>query len=154
MALTLSTKLVNDLMTAGSFKTLLEDVSGGSGFKITVYSTTRPASADTAPGGTPLVTITAAGGLPLTFDATATAGVLLKDPAETWSGTAAATGTAVWFRVSRFSEDATITSTTLHRFDGSIATSGGDMNVGSTSIVSGAPFLVTAGSFTLPQGSV
>lgn len=81
---------------------------------------------------------------------TAAAGVLSKDAVEVWSGNAVATGTAGWFRI-RGSNDAGGASTTLPRVDGAVATSGAQMNLGSLTITSGAPFVVPTGTLTLPK---
>jgi hypothetical protein len=45
----------------------------------------------------------------------------------------------------------TATSTTAVRYDGAIATSGGEMTLGNLSLISGAPFVLSAAAFTLPQ---
>lgn len=78
-------------------------------------------------------------------------GVLSKD-SDTWSGTAVATGTAGWFRVRGRGDDGTAadSSKVFPRFDGAISTSGAQMNLGSTTITSGAPFIVPVAAFTLP----
>lgn len=81
---------------------------------------------------------------------TVSGGVLSKDATETWSGDAVATGTAGWFRI-RGSGDTGGSSTALPRVDGAIATSGAQMNLGSLSITSGAPFVVPTGSITFPK---
>ena len=86
----------------------------------------------------------------LRFDASV-AGVLTKLAADTWSGNAIADGTAGWFRLREAGDSGLASSTTAARLDGSIATSGGDMNLGSLTISNGAPFVVPAASFTLPQ---
>ena len=153
MALALSTKLVNDMLTTGSLKSIMEAAGGGNGFKIAIFGTSRPAAADTASGGAPLVTITAAANAPCVFEATATDGVILKAVAQDWGGTIASTGTAVWFRVYRFNDDPTLASTTLPRFDGSCSSgASSDMVMGSLTLTAAAPFIITDASFTLPKG--
>lgn len=150
MAISLSTGLVNGLISSGSLKNLFESAPAN-GFNIDIFSNTKPANANLASGAAPLVTIKAAAGAPCTFDATPTEGVILKDPAETWSGTATAGGTAVWFRIYRAGETSTDADGAKMRIDGSCGTSGADMNLGTLTVVNGAPFVVTAGSFTLPK---
>jgi hypothetical protein len=119
---------------------------------IDVYSGTQPASADDAPTGTKLVTIysdgTATG---LSWEPTAVNGTTSKLNSETWSGTVLSTGTAGWFRLREASDAGTSTSTTAARFDGSVSTSGAQMNLGSLTLTMGAPFVLTAANFTLPQ---
>lgn len=82
----------------------------------------------------------------------AAAGVLSKATAETWSGTAVATATAGWFRMRSSIEPGTaLDSATIYpRYDGAVSTSGSQMNLGSLAITSGAPFLLSSASFTLP----
>ena len=58
---------------------------------------------------------------------------------------------AGWFRLREASDAGTAQSTTAARMDGSIATSGAQMNLGSLTLTQGAPFVLTAATFTLPQ---
>lgn len=80
------------------------------------------------------------------------AGVLVKLSTETWSGVNAAAGTAGWFRIESAVTDAgTLDSTeSIVRMDGSISTSGADMNLGTTVFTSGATTTLSSGSITLP----
>lgn len=82
----------------------------------------------------------------------ASSGTLSKDDAQTWSGAAAASGTAGWFRfVGAVADSGTTDSTDSQvRIDGSISTSGADLNLTSTAIASGATQTVSAFSLTLP----
>ena len=88
----------------------------------------------------------------LRLDYNAVAGVFTKDTTQTWSGTAAATGTAGWFRYvgSVVDAGALDSSAAFLRMDGSIATSGADMNMSSTSVTSGALQTLSTFSFTIP----
>lgn len=148
MALRLSTGLVNAMMATASFKEALE---GASGFLLDIYSGVQPANPDTAASGTLLVTISLGGaGTGMHLAASAVAGAIAKAVAETWSGTAVATGTAGWFRIRLTTEAGTAASTTAVRADGSIATSGADLTVGSLTVTSGAPVLLASAEFTLP----
>ena len=148
MALRLSTGLVNAIMATSSFKAALE---GGAGFLIDIWSGTQPATPDTAASGVLLATVSlASAGTGIHFETAATAGALPKKVSETWSGNGVATGTAGWFRVRLTTDAGTAATTTLARMDGSIATSGADMNLGSLTVTAGAPFLIPSGSFTLP----
>lgn len=146
MATRLSTGLVNKLMDTGSFKATFT-----AGF-IDIYSGTQPASADDAPTGTKLLTVysdgTSAG---LHFAAAAVNGAIAKLSSETWSGTIQNGGTAGWFRLREASDSGTSVSTTACRLDGAISTSGAQMNLGSLTLTQGAPFVLTAANFTLPQ---
>ena len=68
------------------------------------------------------------------------AGALSKLSTQTWSGTTAVTGTAGWFRLVGAKADAgAIDSTGAYvRIDGSIATSGADMNWSNTALTASA----------------
>lgn len=155
MTIRLSTALAKAIMDTGSFKAAMENA--GDGFLIDIYSGPRPADPDTGAnlsGQTKLVTISVGGaGTGLLFDATAPAGVLPKSTGQTWSGTILADGTAAWFRARlKTGDDGLSTSTTLKRFDGLVAVSGGDLTIESLGFVLGAPFSVASAAFTLPRG--
>ena len=123
---------------------------------IEIYSGAQPASADNAATGTLLGTVTKAGGAftpgtstnGLTWG-TPSAGVVSKST-DLWQFTGVAAGTAGWFRLKGNALDDNLSSTTLPRLDGSIASSGGDMRVATVSIVTGAPNAVHIFKLTLP----
>jgi hypothetical protein len=80
------------------------------------------------------------------------AGVLSKD-ANVWQGTAVATGTAGWCRFEAAVNDPGTLDTTpfvISRIDGAVATSGAELNMGSTAVVSGAIQSVASFTITLP----
>jgi len=151
MALQLSTGLRNGLLNATGFT---EAVNDGI---IYIYTGPQPTNADTAVQGTLLLRITVnngawAAGSPtngLGFDAPA-AGVLSKAAAEVWRGLGVVDGTAGWFRLCGNVADAGGASTTLPRLDGSVAISGGDMNLSSIAVVTNAPTTIDVFQFTLP----
>ncbi len=147
MALKLSTGLVNKLMDTASFKTIF------AGCSLDIYSGVQPASANDVPNGTKLVAVSldGLGVTGLTFEASATDGQLEKNSSEVWSGVGIAAGTAGWFRLREAGDAGTASSTTACRLDGSISTSGGDMTIGTLTVAIGAPFVIQAGSFTLPR---
>lgn len=118
--------------------------------KIAVYSGTQPATADLAATGTLLFTLSLNGGATGLSWEDAAAGVLNKASAETWQGTAVAPGTAGWFRCYQSGDDPANAETSLARFDGAAATSGGQMSMSSTAITSGAVQTLSSFSFTLP----
>lgn len=150
MALRLSTGLRNALLGTDSFKEIMADGV------IRIFPGVQPTSADDAEGATHLVEITLAsaaftpgapeGGLEF---GDAAAGVLPKKTGEVWSGVATATGSAGWFR---FYPNARPTgaSGSAARFDGSVATSGAQLNMSSTAITSGATTTIDSFSMTLP----
>lgn len=108
-----------------------------------VRSGTIPANADTAPTGSVLAAMT------LPADAMGTAAAAAAAKAGTWQDTSAdATGTASWFRV-RESGDAGTTNTTDERMDGTVGTSGADLNLDNTSI--NITQQVTINTFTVTQ---
>jgi hypothetical protein len=80
------------------------------------------------------------------------AGVLTKLSTQTWSGVAAATGTAGWFRIEASVTDAggLDSSEAVIRLDGSIATSGAELNMTPTSITSAATQTISSFTITLP----
>jgi hypothetical protein len=87
----------------------------------------------------------------LTFGDSA-AGVLARNTAEVWSGTAVADGTAGWFRyVGAVTDPGTSDATeTYIRLDGNIATSGANLNMSNTAIVTGAVQTISGFSLTYP----
>lgn len=118
--------------------------NGGS---IDVYSGTQPADANTAlSGNTLLVTLT----LSATAFGTATASgtapsrIVTANANSIASATGAATGTAAWFRCYASNGTTVI-------FDGSVGTSGCDLNLTSTAITSGESVSVTSFSITQPE---
>lgn len=124
---------------------------------IKIFSGSQPLTADDAETGTLLCTITKASG-PFVPGAAAN-GLVLGDTVGTnaihklstdiWSGVNANTAAAGWFRF--YANDATAgASTTAIRVDGTVANSGGQMNVSSTSLVSGVTTTVDAVSISIP----
>ena len=128
-----------------------------------IFTGPQPASADDAETGAELIPITLGSGVfvpgspenGLNFRQVADA-TLRKaiDPAtgvaETWSGVAIASGTAGWFRI--YANDVTEgASLSAIRIDGSIATSGAQLNMTSTSIISGVTTTVDSVNMPLPE---
>jgi hypothetical protein len=113
---------------------------------VKIYAGSQPTDANTAVSGqTLLATLTfsatafgssAASGTTPSRKATATANAITDDTS------ADATGTATWFRVLK-SNGTTVV------MDGSVGTSGADMNLATTSLVAGEDVSIT--SFTLSQ---
>lgn len=87
----------------------------------------------------------------LRFEA-ASAGAVAKRVADTWSGVNGNTGTAGWFRQygSVADSKALDSAGVAIRVDGSIASSGADMNLNSTAFVSGAVTTLASWSMTIP----
>ena len=108
---------------------------GASGL-LRIYDGSRPASGGAA------TTLLAELTCNATFAPSASGGVLTLN-AITTDSTANATGTATWFRIT--------TSGGTWMIDGNVGTSGSDLNLNTTSIVSGAAVSVTA--FTITAGN-
>jgi hypothetical protein len=131
MAVRLSANLANSLADA------IDSFLGNAG-TIKIYTGTQPATADTAASGTLLATFT----LGSPGFGNASGGVI------TLSGTpltvaAVATGTAGWFRI--WKSDGTTAV-----LDGSVGTSGHQINLNTTSITSGVNVTITSGTITMP----
>jgi hypothetical protein len=89
-------------------------------------------------------------GLTMALSAT---GVVSKPTAAIWSFNGVANGTAGWFRLIGSVTDAGASISAapfLARVDGSIATSGADMNLSNISITTGAPNTIDTFSLTIP----
>lgn len=135
MTIYFSTGLRDDLLGVSDLKTVFTDCI------VELYSGTQPADADQSPTGVLLATVTESGGAfahgaaanGLEFDAPVSA-VLSKAAAETWrtSGSGQTPGTMGWFRIKANPTDNDSVSTTLPRIDGSIGTSGADINMSNT----------------------
>lgn len=124
---------------------LREDISDaivalvGSGATLKIYTGTKPAGPATAIGAQVLLgTLTIAGAFGSYSGGALTVGAITQDSA------ADATGTATWFRIA--------TSGGTDLIDGTVGTSGSDLNLNTTSIVSGGPISVSSLTFTMPGG--
>lgn len=133
----------SDATTIASVAAVTALVNSGN---ISLFTGTQPADANTALSGNTLLASMAFGstafGTPVASGSagskvvTATANTISSDTS------AAATGTATWFRA--YKSDGVTGA-----FDGSVGTSGCDLNLNTTAIVSGATVSVT--SFTITQ---
>ena len=114
-----------------------------------IRSGAQPATADLAPTGTVLASIT----LPAdSMAATASPGATTAK-AGTWQDTSAdATGTAGWFRI-RASGDAGTTNNTDRRIDGACTATGGggELELQNLSIASTQQITITSATFTQPK---
>ena len=107
--------------------------------KLHIYDGAQPATADTAVGAQVLLAELAFGA---TAFGAAVAGVATAN-AITQDSSANATGTAAWFRALK-SDDTPV-------YDGSIGTSGCDLNLNTASIVAGAAVQVSSLTYTQPK---
>lgn len=147
MTIKASTGLRNKLLDTNPFKTIFN-----LGF-LNIYSGPEPATADAALiGGTHTLlcaisnnnTVTG-----ITFAATASAGAITKNLSETWSKAAVASGTASFFRLVA-PGDTGASSTTEPRLQGSVGTSGADLNLTTVTLTSSTVYTVDSFSVTLP----
>ena len=105
----------------------------GSGALINIYSGSQPANANTAISGqTLLVTLTVSGSFGTDSNGTITLSTVTN-------GTAVATGTASFFRITQ-SNGSTVV------MDGSVATSDADLVLNNTSIATGQVVSISAGT--------
>lgn len=129
MAIAYSTTLRNSRLDQ------ITSAVGASGL-LRIYDGSRPASGGAA------TTLLAELTCNATFAPSASGGVLTLN-AITQDSSANATGTATWFRIT--------TSGGTFVIDGSVSTSGSDLNLTTTSIVATQPVSVT--SFTITEGN-
>ena len=105
----------------------------GTGSLLRIYNGTQPTNANTAISTqTLIVTLTIAGGFGTDSNGTLTLGTVTD-------GTAVATSTAEFFRIVK-SDGTTVV------MDGSVSTSGADLNLNDTSIASGQVVSITSGT--------
>lgn len=124
-----------------------------------IRSGSQPSDADEGESGTLLLKITLSSGSfspgdpknGLNFGESED-GVIGKKSDEIWSGVGLTGGTAGWFRFYTNNKDEGSGSSNV-RFDGACATSGGQLNMSSTSIVESATTTVDAFNITLMSSS-
>jgi len=105
----------------------------GTGALINIYAGAQPANANTAIAGqTLLVTLTVTGSFGTDSNGTITVSTVTN-------GTAVATGTASFFRITK-------SDTTTVVMDGSVATSDADLVLNNTSIATGQVVSISAGT--------
>lgn len=161
--LTFATGTVNtgEAFAAGTFIICCEGGSLKDVFKdgvLRIYSGSQPSSSDNAISGTLLLEISVDAGAFVAgaFDnglefGDAASGAITKSSAETWQDTGIADGTAGWFRFVGNATDAGAASTTLPRIDGSVGTSGADLNMSSVLVSAGATYTIDSFTLTLPE---
>lgn len=143
MAFHISTGLAESIMGGSSIKDTMD-----LGF-IDIYSGTVPANADASIGAATLL-------CRVSLNSTATGLTLLQDgrflrkpPADVWSGTNAATGTATFYR-QVLTGDTGALSSTDERIQGTVGlTNASEMTLTDTSFVSGSTF--SLGGYVLEQ---
>jgi len=137
-------------LSGGSLKGIFKDGT------MHIYTGTQPTTADLIESGSLVARITKSSGAFTAGVVTnglefqdATSGVMSKLSTETWSGLGLGTYTAGWFR---FYTNALQTgaSSSAIRFDGSVATTGAELNLNSTAIVLDLPINILTFSITMP----
>ena len=131
MAIQLSTAVRNGRLNA------IETAVGSSAL-LEIYTGAQPANCATAASGTLLATIS----LPATWMAAASGGS--EGLSGTWAGTVSAAGTAGYFRIYDSG------GTTCH-MQGTVGTSGADLNLSSVALTVSQPVSIT--SFTLTDAN-
>lgn len=151
MAFQYSTGFRDDLLDTGSLKSIFDD-----GY-IKVYAASAiPETADDAlVGETLLVTYSdndqgIGVGQGLDLEATASGGAIAKASGQTWSGTAVATGTGLFWRYEQ-SGDTGGASTTEKRIQGTIGGAGADIIVQSTTFTSSVLYTLDYFSISIPE---
>ena len=144
----------NALLDTGSLKGILANG------QIRIYTGTQPANADAGETGTLLCTITLASGEMTSGTETnginlgnADGGTVGKADGEVWSGVNSDGGTAGWFRwyPNDFGDHTgAATGGDKVRIDGNCATSGGQMNLSSTSLTADVTTTVDNVVITMP----
>lgn len=119
-------------------------IDAGTAAVIEIYTGSQPTDADTAIGAqTKLATLTMNA---TAFGAVSDAnpGAIMTAAAITDDSSADATGTAAWFRMLTQAGGTTI-------LDGSVGTSGADMNMNTTAFTSGSVISITSLTITQPE---
>lgn len=119
--------------------------AGANGYVVAASATTVTTSVANMSGGV-------AGSNGLLFD-NAVGGVITKLATQVWSGVNLASGVASWFRQHGPIADANLLDSTYQfmRLDGAISTSGSELNLSNTSLVSGATSTVQTWQMTVPN---
>lgn len=143
MTIKTSTGLRNKLLDTGSFKSIFATA------KLVIYTGAVPTDADAAATGTVLVTVTGPAAANLIWDTAASAGVIAKSPGQVWSGVAASTNTASYYRLIDVSDTGS-SSTTLPRIQGTVGAAGADLNLSNATLTSGATQTVDFYTVALP----
>lgn len=126
---------ISNAAAAAAVAALAALANGGS---IALYTGTQPANANTGLSGNTLLA-------QLSLSATAfTVSNNVATANAITSATAVATGTATWFRCYESNGSSVV-------FDGTVGTSGCDLNMNSTAISSGATVAISSLTFTLTE---
>ena len=154
MTIRLSTGLTNKMLDGGTTGGIKGAFGGGVNAYIAILQGSQPADADTGSGSALVlgtVTNNDDGTTTIAWDATV-AGTISKAAAGVWKFHGLGSGgTAGWFRIYQTGDTISANSSSAVRLDGSIGTSGADMNISNTSIVTGAVTTIDTFTVTLPK---
>lgn len=145
MLIQLSTGAADAMIGYNGLAGALED----GGMELRMYAGAIPADADAAIGSATLLVTIKNGASALTW-VSPVGGVLTKSTGETWSGTAVATGTAVFGRFVT-AADTGAASTTDVRVQGDVSTIGAFINLDNPAMVSGAVQTVNSAQLIQPR---
>lgn len=132
----MATKLTNAVASALA-NAITAAADAGTAAKIRIYGGAEPATADTAASATVLATFTCSDP---SFPAASNGVITLSGTPLTVA--ASASGTATHFRL--------LTSADLTILQGTVATSGAQLNLNTTTITSGVNVTITSGTITVP----
>lgn len=136
----------NGLMVDGSLSSLI------SGSHIRLYSGSVPASPNDGIGSSDVLAIISVDGdgTGISFESTATGGVLRKLTAEQWNGEVLIGGVATYFRVVQ-PADTNGVSLSAVRIQGTIGVGGADLNLDSQTLLVGAIQTIDTCYLTMPE---
>lgn len=146
MLMQISTGLRNYLAVTGSLRAAIASCV------LKIYSGAVPANADAALGGATLLCTATTGGdgsTALAWEAVATAGVMVKDITDVWSGVNAAGGLASFCRFETIA-DAGGSSSSAVRIQGDVAIAGAFLNLSALTLVAAAPQAIDNFALTVP----
>lgn len=126
------------LRAASAALTTLDLAEGGAPGTLEVYAGAQPADPDTNTGATPLVVFTLSNPA-FAGPINGTASLNSVAPA-----VAAGSGTAGWFRMKDGNGNGVM--------DGTVGTTGANLNLSSTAITAGGTVAITSGSVSMPVG--
>jgi hypothetical protein len=147
---TFSTGLRNSILSTGSLKSALD------GGRLALYSGTMPANADAAiDAGTLMYTFTVNndGATNLNFDTTASDGILMKAPAESWQAACVAAGDIAFFRYYLPPDDPMTASVTAVRVQGTVGTSFADLLIAEVTKALADPLTLDHFGVMVPESS-
>lgn len=147
MSVKTSVGLRNAMMVDGSFKSQMDNCT------LKIYGGTEPTNSSDAIGSATLLCELFNGNdgiTTLTFEGTATDGIIQKTASEVWEGTCVATGTATFYRLELAADDQA-QSTTHKRLQGSVGVVGADLLIGDVGLVQNTPQRLSFYSVVLPM---